>query len=94
LVLQRTLLIAVAVDPPPLTGVVAVAIAVVMLAVEMRVQRPRRRFDAVGGAPDGAGDTPTRPDTGPGYVPVEIIMVLEVAKVAALAVGAGALLAM
>ena len=58
------------------------------------MERLRRRFDAVGGAPDAARDTTKRPDTGPGYIPVEIIMVLEVAKVAALAVGAGALLAM
>jgi hypothetical protein len=89
-----TVMIAAAVDPPPLAGIIAAAIAIVTLAVALRVERLRRRFDAVPGAPDSSGGTPTRPDTGPDYIPVEIIILLEVAKVAALAVGAGGLLAM
>jgi hypothetical protein len=58
------------------------------------VVRLRRGLNAVLGAPDMSGGASTRPDTGPGYIPVEIIIPLEVARVAALAVGAGALLAM
>jgi len=89
-----TLVIAVAVDPPPVAGIVAVAIAVVMLAVELLVVRLRRGLNAVLGAPDMPGGASTRPDTCPGFIRVEIIIPLEVARVAALAVGAGALLAM
>jgi hypothetical protein len=39
------------------------------------------------------GGASTRPDTRAGFVPVEIVTALEIAKLAAVAVGAGALLA-
>ena len=88
-----TLVIAVVVDSPPVAGIVAVAIAVVMLAVELLVVRLRRGLNAVPGPPAMPGGASTRPDTRAGFVPVEIVTSLEIAKLAALAVGAVALLA-
>lgn len=47
-----SLVIAAAVGPPPLAGIVAVAVTAVTLAVELLVVRLRRGLNAVLGAPD------------------------------------------
>jgi hypothetical protein len=91
--LAAVVLITIGADPPSPIAVVAVGVAVVTLAAQLLVVRPRlaRRSDAVlvaPAAPSAPGGTSRRPRAHYGYVGLELVKVIALVLAGAALLGA------